>query len=328
MKSSVISGMNTMRGAGLNLLSQDDLYEIHMATMEVMRRTGVKVENDEAIDIFDGGGCIVDRKRQLVKFPSHVVEDAIRSAPDTILLAGRSPKDDVVIGGKRIAFTNFGQAIMIIDPFTGERRETTKKDIANIVLVCDALSEVSVIEGKPLVPNDVTSELESLHAAEAALTNTSKHCFGGPITKELTKLFVEMSAIIAGSKEKAKERPIWTAFVCPSSPLGLSQSCSEVIIEAASAGMPINVLSMAMAGGTTTVTLAGTLIGHNAEVLAGIVLSQLVCKGAPVIYGSSTTIMDLKSATAPVGCPEFGLISAAAAQLAQYYHLPSYVGGT
>lgn len=328
MKSSVISGMNVMRGAGLNLLSQDDLYEIHLATLETMRETGMGVEADGAMDIFDGGGCIADKKQKLVKFPPHVVEEAIRSAPSTILLAGRSPKDDVVIGGKRVAFTNFGQAIMIIDPFTGERRETTKEDIANVVLVCDALSEVSVIEGKPLVASDVTPKLEALHAAEASLTNTSKHCVGGPITKELTKLFVEMSAIIAGGKEKARERPIWTAFVCPSSPLGLSQSCSEVIMEAASAGMPINILSMAMAGGTSTVTLAGTLIGHNAEVLAGIVLSQLVCKGAPVIYGSSTTIMDLKSATAPVGCPEFGLISAAAAQLAQYYHLPSYVGGT
>jgi len=328
MKSSVISGMNVIRGAGLNLLSQDDLYEIHLATLETMRETGIEVEDDEAMDIFDGGGCIVDKKQKRVKFPPHVVEDAIRSAPSTILLAGRSPKDDVVIGGKRVAFTNFGQATMIIDPFTGERRETTKEDIANVVLVCDALSEVSVVEGKALVASDVTPKLEALHAAEASLTNTSKHCFGGPITKELTKLFVEMSAIIAGGKEKAKERPIWTAFVCPSSPLGLSQSCSEVIVEAASAGMPVNILSMAMAGGTSTVTLAGTLISHNAEVLAGIVLSQLVCKGAPVIYGSSTTIMDLKSATAPVGCPEFGLISAAAAQLAQYYHLPSYVGGT
>jgi len=327
MKNSVIAGMNVIRGAGLNLLSEDELYEIHLATLETMKETGIKVENDEAIDIFDGGGCIVDKKQRLVKFPPHVVEDAIRSAPSTILLAGRSPKDDVVIGGKRVAFTNFGQAIMITDPFTGERRETTKEDVANVVLVCDALSEVSVVEGKPLVAGDVTPKLEPLHTAEASLTNTSKHCFGGPTTKELTKLFIEMSAVIAGGKEKAKERPIWTAFVCPSSPLSLGQGCSEVIIEAAAAGMPTNILSMAMAGGTSTVTLAGTLIGHNAEVLAGIVLSQLVRKGAPVIYGSSTTIMDLRKATAPVGCPEFGLISAAVAQLAQYYHLPSYVGG-
>jgi trimethylamine--corrinoid protein Co-methyltransferase len=84
---------------------------------------------------------------------------------------------------------------------------------------------------------------------------------------------------------------------------------------------------MALAGGSSPVTLAGTLITHNAEVLSGIVLSQLTCKGSPVIYGSSTTIMDMKSTTAAVGAPELGMINAAVAKLAQYYLLPSWVAG-
>jgi len=100
-----------------------------------------------------------------------------------------------------------------------------------------------------------------------------------------------------------------------------------VIIETARLGLPDTVLSMAMAGGSSPVTLAGTLVTHNAEVLAGITLAQLTERGCPVVYGSSTTAMDLRLATAAVGCPELALISAGAAQLARQYRLPSYIAG-
>lgn len=96
---------------------------------------------------------------------------------------------------------------------------------------------------------------------------------------------------------------------------------------AARSGMAVNILSMAMAGGSSPVTLAGTLVNHNAEVLSGVVLSQLTCKGAKVIYGSSTTAMDLRRACASVGSPECAMISAAVARLARYYALPSFVAG-
>ena len=98
-------------------------------------------------------------------------------------------------------------------------------------------------------------------------------------------------------------------------------------MEFARAGVPINILSMALAGGTSPITLDGTLVVHNAEVLSGIVLAQLVNKGAPVIYGSSTSILDMKCATAPVGSPELGMINAGVANLAQFYNLPSYTAG-
>ena len=107
----------------------------------------------------------------------------------------------------------------------------------------------------------------------------------------------------------------------------LVQDTCEILMETARLDMPVNVISMAMAGGTSPVTLAGTLVNHNAEILSGITLSQLTHKGAPVIYGSSTTAMDLKLAAATVGTPECALISGAVARLARYYALPSYVAG-
>jgi trimethylamine--corrinoid protein Co-methyltransferase len=107
----------------------------------------------------------------------------------------------------------------------------------------------------------------------------------------------------------------------------LPRDATEVIIAAARLGLPDTILSMAMAGASAPVTLAGTLVTHNAEVLSGVVLSQLAERGSPVIYGSSTTAIDLRLATASVGSPELALISAACAQLAQRYALPSFIAG-
>ena len=98
-------------------------------------------------------------------------------------------------------------------------------------------------------------------------------------------------------------------------------------MEGAKAGLAVNILSMAMAGGSSPVRLAGTLVNHNVEVLSGIVLSQLTKNGSPVLYGSSTTAMDLRLGSASVGTPECGMINAAVARLGTYYGLPTWVAG-
>jgi trimethylamine--corrinoid protein Co-methyltransferase len=170
-------------------------------------------------------------------------------------------------------------------------------------------------------------ETVQLHNAEAWLPNTSKHGFMGPGNAYLMQKITQMAAAISGGMDKLKERPIISFITCPVSPLQLVPETCEIIMEGARSGMTVNILSMAMAGGSSPVTLAGTLVDHNAEVLGGIVLSQLTSKGAKVIYGSSTTAMDLRLAAATVGSPECAVINAAVAQMATYYLLPSWVAG-
>jgi len=320
------TGMNIRKGLSLNGLSNDELYSIHLATLEVLQHTGIRVECDKAMDIFEEGGAVVDRGEKLVKIPSYVVEDAIHSVPSSIILAGRNPDYDISMESGRTNFTNFGEAPMVIDPFTGEYRESRKQDVANIALVCDSLSEIDVV-WRPCDAQDTSPEVSSAHEMEALLANTSKHIVHGPGSGKLMKKDIEMGAVVAGGLEKLKERPVFSSVVCPSSPLILGKDCCDVIIESAMVGVPCIVLSMALAGASSAVTLAGTLVGHNTEVLSGIVLNQLTHKGAPVIYGSSTTIFDLKTMIAPVGAPELGMISAAVAELADYYLFPSLVAG-
>ena len=327
MKRNPYAARHAFMGCGLTLFSHDDLEMIHDATLEVLEYAGLYVQSEDAMDIYDGGGCIVDRKTNIVKIPAHVVEDAIRTAPKKVFLAGRDPKHDIVLESGRVNFCPFGEGIMVIDPYTGEYRKSTKADKGNVAKLVDALDQYDMLENT-VAPRDVPPEVQSLHSYEVTVSNTTKHVPQPCHDKRSAQILIEMAAAVAGGREKLKDRPIVSGCTCPQSPLTISAGCADPIIEYAKAGLPQNILSMALAGATSPVTLAGTLVTHNAEVLGGIVLAQLTRKGAPVMYGSSTSIIDLKQLTATVGCPELGLISAAVAKLAQFYLLPSYVAGS
>lgn len=326
MRSRVLAGVSRVEGIGLNMFTDEELQAIHNATMEVLWQTGVKVPSLEARKIFESGGARVNHDTCIVKIPQYIVEEAIRSAPSTIRLAARDPKNDIVLEGKRVGFINFGEGIKVIDPYTKEHRPTMRQDVENIVRFCDAMDQMDAVL-RPVAPHDVPAEVSAIHNAEVVFNNTSKHMFIGADGGRNFKKIALMAAEIVGGMENLRDRPIFSCNVCPTSPLELVDKCTEVIIEGARTGIAVNLLSMAMSGATAPVTLAGTLVTHNAEVLAGIVLSQLTRKGAPVLYGSSTTIMDLRYTTAPVGSPELAMINAGVAKLAQYYLLPSWVAG-
>ena len=320
------AGARRSGGFRLEVFTPDELQEIHLATLEVLSQTGVFVEDDEALAIFADGGATVDRERKVVRLAPHVVEDAVRSAPPKVVMCGRAPERDVVLEDGRVGFTNFGEGIQVVDPYTGELHESRKQDVADCTRIIDALPEIDVVE-RPLGAHDVPQDTAALHNAEAIFTNTTKHATIGPLSGFCARKMIDMAAAIVGGHDSLRQRPILSFLTCPVSPLKLVADCCRIIIEGARGGIPVNVLSMAMAGGSSPVNLAGTLVAHNAEVLAGITLAQLTVKGAPVIYGSSTTAMDLRFASASVGSPECGMIGAGVACLARFYLLPSWVAG-
>jgi trimethylamine--corrinoid protein Co-methyltransferase len=126
LKRNIFAGKRQSGGLGLNLFTNDELEEIHMATLEVLEKTGLLFDDDEALEVLDGGGATIDKNTRIAKLPPYLVEDAIRSAPSKLLLAGRNPKHDFVMESNRVGFTNFGEGVFINDPYTGEHRETTK----------------------------------------------------------------------------------------------------------------------------------------------------------------------------------------------------------
>ncbi len=326
MKRSPHAGRARSGGLSLNVFTPDEIDDIHLATLEVLERTGVFVEDDEPLDIFADGGCRVDRETRVVRIPPHVVAESLAACPHSLLYCGRTPDRDFIVEPGRVTFTNFDEGIKYIDPYTGEYRDPTIADVANIARLVDALSEIDGYESA-VGATDVPTETYALHGLETALLNTTKPVGCEAIDKWEARKCIGLAAIVAGGEDKLRERPLLGLGVCPVSPLKLPRDATEVIIECSRAGLPDTILSMAMSGGSAPVTLAGTLVQHNAEVLSGIVLAQLTERGSPVIYGSSTTAMDLRFASASVGSPELALIGAAVAQLAKQYRLPSYIAG-
>lgn len=320
------AGYNQLSGFGVNMFTDDELYALHLSTLEVLNDVGIGVKSPVAQEALAAVGCIVDKKNNIVHFPNYVVDEALRTAPSTITFAGRTPERDYVLQDNRTGFTNFGEGIMINDLYTGEYRRTRKEDTGNAALMADWCSAIDIHE-RAVSAQDVPAILAPLHEVQVNMKNTSKHLVQGcHNTRNLHKIYKVMCHI-QGSEEAFRARPCYSTITCPISPLQLVPESTDMIMECARLGVPITIISMALAGGTTPVTLAGTLITHNAEALASMVLSQATVKGAPVIYGSSTSIMDLKYTTSPVGCPELGMINAAVAKLAQFYGIPSWVAG-
>ncbi|MCP4691231.1 MAG: Trimethylamine methyltransferase MttB [Desulfobacterales bacterium] len=322
------SGISTTAGFGLSAFSGDELDSIHYATLQILQRTGIKVFNEKAIEVFHGGGAVVERYEDygIVKLPPYLVEQCAFFAPRTIVYHGADPEDDYVGEPNRVGFTTFGGCANVIDPFDRNLRQATKKDCGDIARVCDSLDEICVVE-RAVISTDAMKGAQDVNSLEAILNNTGKHVFLGADSARSLQTMAEMASVRVGEKEIFKKRPIFSANVCPTSPLTLMEDMCDVIMESARLGLGVCVLPMGLSGGTSTVSLAGALATHNAEVLSGIVLAQLSRKGMPCTYGCTSTILDLRYGTSAVGSPEFGMINAAVAKLAQYYRLPCWVGG-
>ncbi len=328
MKRRFRSGISASSGLGLSSLSRDELDSIHYATLQILQDTGIKVMSEEALEIFHGGGAMVERYEGfgIVRIPSFLVEESAFRSPHTFVYDARNPADDFIMEPNRVGFTTFGGCINVIDPYTKKVRRATKKDCGELVRVGDYLDEISVAE-RMVNSTDVMDGTQSLHNLEAMLANTGKHIFLGADSARSLQVMVELASACVGGKEIFQKRPIFTVNVCPISPLTLGENTCDVIIESARLGLGILIIPMALSGGTASASLAGTLVTHNAEVLATIALAQLVKKGLPCTYGSTSTILDLRFGTSAIGSPEYGMINASLAKMAQYYRLPGWVGG-
>ena len=216
----LLAGKKSNGGFSLNVFTEDECYEIHLATLEVLEKTGMFVEDEQALELLGDNGATIDQKNKIAKLPPHMVEDAIRSAPPKLVLAGRNPKHDYVMENSRVGFTNFGEGVQIIDPQTGELRKTNKQDVADTAKMVDYLDEIDVYL-RAVGAHEVPQEVAPLHNAEAFFPNIAKHCFVGPIDGNNVRKLVEMARVVAGGAENLKERPLMSFNTCPVSPLKL-----------------------------------------------------------------------------------------------------------
>ena len=305
----------------LELLTKGQLEDIHNASLEVLQRTGVVFKHPEALNVLEEAGAYVDRKSQRVYIPSYLVEEAMRKTPSKSTWYARDRERSIRFEDNRIHFGPVCTPAHVYDLETGQKRVATLGDFKDIVKLMDYLDRVDEGYGS-VYPQDIPDRTVHAHVILEQIRNTSKCVRGRCRGRTVARDCLRMMSMVAGSEEDLVRRPMLLCVVNPTSPLQWGTTMIEGMMEYARLKQIVVPSPEIMAGATGPVTIAGTMLLHNAEVLSMITLTQLMSPGTPVIYGTVSMIMDMKTAMARLGAPELGVMHVGFAQLARYYNIP------
>ncbi len=317
-----------MKTARFEVLDPQELERIHVASMEVLETVGVKVDYPPARDLFREAGAQVDDEAQSVRLPEKLVRWALEQAPERFSLYGPEPDFELAIGGDRVQFAGLGTPTRILDMDTGDYRPTTLADTVRHIQLIDGCQHIHNSQ-MDVWPNDIpmtTIHVEAIWAwAHHSRKPFGMGCYGYLPTLDMMR----MMALAVGGKAELRQRPRFLAICSVVSPLQMTQMQVEGLLICADYGQPLAMSPEAIAGATAPVTLAGLLVQQNASILAHVTLAQIFRPGTPVLYGTVSTVANMRLGTVALGAVETGLITAGAAQLARYYGLPCRsVGGT
>ena len=310
----------------LNILTQEEIQQIHAATLNIIETVGIRFPSNKALEILANHGALVDEARMIARIPSRIMEEYLALMPPTYTLAALDPELDLSLDGNHSHLGTDGCGVEIIDAFSGERRRTTKKDVSDVSRVADYLDAIA-FHWVPISAQDCPPESRSLHELEAVWQVSKKHVQTESIVTETEmQAAVEMAAALAGGREALAKRPLLSIMQCTISPLCHDGGSLEAGIVAAKAGLPVGYMTMASCGSTGPITLAGNLVVGNAEVLSALVLMQMAAPGCPVYYAAAQTATDLRTGAYTGGGPEDYLFGAATNVLADYYKIPLSMG--
>ena len=305
----------------LQVINQDQIEQIHCATLEVLERTGVDIPHDRALEILSGSGATVDGT--LVRMPSWMVEAAIQKAPSRIVLGTRTGKRTITLERDKSFFGPSLDCVDYMDPKTHVRSRFISENVKVTAALCDALPHLhwSMFIG---MADDVPPDI----ADRVIARNVMEYCekpvaFCSKDTASAKDIF-DMALLLCGGKENFDRAPWLLHYSEPISPLAYYGPAVDKVIYCAENNIPLINSPAPQAAGTAPATLAGTIVQGNAETLSGLVLHQLVNPGAPFIAGAFTTIMDMRTTVFSYGACEMPLMTAALAQMAQYYRVPFF----
>jgi len=303
------------------MLSEGQQKEIYQAAIEILERTGAVVHDKEALELFEKAGAWVEGER--VRFPAGLSEWAVKSAPSRITLYDREGNRKMVLEGRNTYYGPGPTNTYHRDPDTGERRRPVLSDSENAGRVCDALPNIDFAMDLG-TPTGVTDTLADVYAFKSLVTNCRKPIVHWGFDIEQYEDIVEIAAAVVGGLENLQKKPFFCLYSEPSSPLVHSREAIAKALFAARKRIPIVYTPCVMLGGTTPATMAATIALGVAESMVGIIASQLVREGSPIIMGGVYAIMDMKTTVFSYGSPEFHAMQAGIAEVAHYMEIPVF----
>ena len=316
---------NGLVGGQYKPLGEEEIKRVEETVLRVFSEIGFQANLPEARDLFRKAGAEVDDSTAVVKMPPDMVRELIAKAPSSVTLCGRAPDGslDCEISGAKVFAGTGGTGLNVQESGKTETRPSRLSDIAGMARIVDQMDNIHVYMLN-VYPHELSEGQVDVNRFFAGLNNTTKHVMGGVYTVEGVKNVIKMAQMIAGSPEKLRERPIVSMVTCVISPFKLDKKYSKLAIEAARGGVPVVVPSEPLCGATAPVTLAANLVVWTVDTLAGVMLTQLVRPGAPVLAGCVASITDMRDMKYLSGAVEMGLLNSAAAQLAQHFEVPAY----
>ena len=315
--------MLQVNGGMYRVLSEQDLARIHQAALTVLARTGIQVGSEPFLTILSDVGCKV-KKDGRVTIPPEVVAEALEKVPNRVVLYGRGEVPPLDLEGRRVHLGTGGAAVNILDLDSGEVRDPTLADLGDIAWLVENLENIHFLL-RPVVARDVPSEILDINKFYTCLANTNKHVMASASSPETAQEVIELAGMIAGGEEALRDRPI-ISFVTSwmISPLKLDLESAAVLLTVVKSGLPVALSSAPVTGSTAPATLAGLLVQVHAEELSGIVLTQAIRAGAPVLYGPVPAAADMRTMNYLGGAIESALLNAACVQLGGLIDVPTY----
>jgi trimethylamine--corrinoid protein Co-methyltransferase len=313
----------------LRFLSKEDLKKIHNASLAILEKTGILIDHHEARKMLQEAGARVDHERKIVKFPPQLVEKSIKKAPQRVIYGARDPKKDLVLEPEgdiysRPLLDNEG----CIDLDTSKYRKVKMSDVKDWVRLSDALDNISYCAAPYPEVDDVPIATRDIRIMQTMLENTDKHIVLTPYTEKSMRDMIEMGLAVMGSEKELKKRSIFGVAPSAQSPLQYAEYAVDILLLAGKYGIPVELITMPLAGGTAPVTLAGAISVGHAEILAGIVIAEVANPGTPIVYSLKIMILDMSTGVGLAGAVENAIAATAGVQLArQIVGIPTSMSG-
>jgi len=315
-----------MARARFQILDRDEEELVHAKSIESLENIGVLIRSSSVLGMLKESGAEVDPRTGIAKFSEGMVNEALERAPKSFTLGARERKNDIALpvdGFPKISTD--GLTLYMIDPKTGERRNATRKDLADFAKLADALDPVEFFW--PIVTaTDVMEAAHSSHEMWTSLISCTKHIQGDVLSREDALTQIKLGALVAGGDEELRKRPLFSAVNCPIAPLSFEKGAVEAQVEFAKAGVPTLSMSMSLSGMSSPVTFAGTVVNANTENLASLVITESAQPGAPHIFSSESAPIDMLTGNMNYSAPEMLPISAAMGQMSKRYNRPCMTG--
>lgn len=311
------------RNIAFTILGDRKIGDIHDASMHLIETVGMKISGERTLRVLHDAGAVTGADG-LTRLPSALVEQALKTVPKALILYTRDGAPAMHIdAANQVYFGTHADQLELVDPVTGMTRNFHKKDTAMMCRIADALPNIHFVLSVGM-SKDIRPEVQTQVSFLETVRHFSKTINFSTNDIESLQQVIDMAAVVAGGHDRLAEKPFIFNYCEPIPPLTHPVESTEKLFISALNRIPVVYMPYCMMGGTAPLSFAATLAQCNAEVLVGVVITQLANEGAPLIYGAMPSIMDMKTTIGSYAAVEFHLLVGAASEMAHHYGLPFY----